>query len=44
LLRRHQSLPATELIEVLKRALADYYPGSHPEDDITLLILERKLE
>lgn len=44
LLRKNQTAPANELMEVLKQALADFYPGSHPEDDITILVLERKLD
>lgn len=44
LLRQNQTAPAGVLIEVLKKALADFYPDSHPEDDITILVLERKLD
>jgi len=42
LVRDHQELPAHELVPLLKQQIAGFYQGSHPDDDVTLLILERK--
>jgi len=42
LVRENQTLPASELVALLKQQIAGYYTGSHPDDDVTLLILERK--
>jgi serine phosphatase RsbU (regulator of sigma subunit) len=42
LVRVHQALPAPELLERLKAEISAFFRGSHPDDDVTLLILERK--
>src|SRR5262245_47999230 len=39
----NQTLPASRLISLLKSEVGGYYRGSHPDDDVTILILERKL-
>jgi phosphoserine phosphatase RsbU/P len=39
----NQTLSAPRLIELLKREISGFYRGSHPDDDVTILILERKL-
>ncbi len=43
LVRDHQTLPAAQLIARLKKEIAGYFRGAHPDDDVTILILERKL-
>ena len=43
LVRDNQTLPASRLISLLKSEVAGYFRGSHPDDDVTILILERKL-
>ena len=42
LVRDNQTLPAHELVALLKQQIASFYRGSHPDDDVTILILERK--
>jgi serine phosphatase RsbU (regulator of sigma subunit) len=42
LVREHQALPAPGLLERLKHEISGFFRGSHPDDDVTLLILERK--
>ncbi len=42
LVRENQQLPAHELVPMIKEQIAGFYRGSHPDDDVTLLILERK--
>jgi serine phosphatase RsbU (regulator of sigma subunit) len=42
LVRENQTVPAPRLIEILKTEIAGYFRGSHPDDDVTILILERK--
>jgi hypothetical protein len=37
-------LPAPELLALLKQAITGYFPGAHPDDDITIFIVERKFE
>jgi serine phosphatase RsbU (regulator of sigma subunit) len=44
LVRDNQTVPAPRLIEILKAKITGYYRGSHPDDDVTILILERKFE
>jgi serine phosphatase RsbU (regulator of sigma subunit) len=44
LVREHQTAPAVTLLELMKQAIRGYYRGTHPDDDVTILILERKLE
>jgi serine phosphatase RsbU (regulator of sigma subunit) len=39
----NQKLPASRLVALLKDEIVGYYRGSHPDDDVTLLALERKL-
>ena len=38
----NQTVPAPKLLEILKSQIAAFYRGSHPDDDVTILILERK--
>jgi serine phosphatase RsbU (regulator of sigma subunit) len=42
LVRNHQALPAQTIVPLLKEQIAEFYRGSHPDDDVTILILERK--
>ena len=42
IVRDHQTLPAHSLVPLLKERIAEFYRGSHPDDDVTILILERK--
>lgn len=42
LVLNHQSLPAPQMLELLKEQIAGFYRGPHPDDDVTILILERK--
>lgn len=42
LVLENQTAPASRLVELLKRAITGYYAGSHPDDDITILVAERK--
>lgn len=43
LVLQNRTLPAEQLIRLLTTAITDFYPGHHPPDDATLLLLERKL-
>jgi serine phosphatase RsbU (regulator of sigma subunit) len=43
LLQQHERLSATEMIALLRQELMTFYDRPHPDDDITLLVLERKL-
>lgn len=43
LLLAHQTEPALALLEILKAELTNFDEGSRADDDITILILERKL-
>ena len=38
----NQTLSASRLVALLKEQIRAYYRGSHPDDDVTILILERK--
>ncbi|HEY2250888.1 MAG TPA: GAF domain-containing SpoIIE family protein phosphatase, partial [Planctomycetaceae bacterium] len=42
IVREHQQLPAHELVPLLKEEISGFYRGTHPDDDVTILILERK--
>jgi serine phosphatase RsbU (regulator of sigma subunit) len=42
LVRRHQALPAVQLLDRLKGEIQQFFTSAHPHDDITLLIVERK--
>lgn len=42
LIAENPQLPATELLRVIRNAITDFHPATHPPDDVTLLILERK--
>ncbi len=42
IVRDHQALPAHTLVPVLKKQIVEFYRGSHPDDDVTILVLERK--
>lgn len=43
LLRENQHRPAAQIMQRLKRTILDYHRDQHPPDDITVLLLERKL-
>ncbi len=43
LVRDNQTLSAPRLISLLKTKIAGFYRGLHPDDDVTILILERKI-
>jgi sigma-B regulation protein RsbU (phosphoserine phosphatase) len=43
LISEHAQLPASTLVSVLSDAIRGFHPEQHPPDDVTLLILERKL-
>jgi serine phosphatase RsbU (regulator of sigma subunit) len=43
LVRDNQTVPAPRLLEILKTKIAGFYRGLHPDDDVTILILERKI-
>ena len=43
LIDEHRDLPAAQLLATLRQAIENFYPDEHPKDDITLLVLERKL-
>lgn len=38
---RHR--PASELLSIIRRAITEFHPGTHPPDDVTVLLLERKM-
>jgi sigma-B regulation protein RsbU (phosphoserine phosphatase) len=42
LVRASQHLSAREIVAVIREAITERYAGAHPDDDITLLVLERK--
>jgi sigma-B regulation protein RsbU (phosphoserine phosphatase) len=42
LVRENQTVSAPRLLEILKAKIKGFYRGSHPDDDVTILILERK--
>lgn len=42
LFREHQALPAGQLVQRFQEALQSWYLPTSPDDDITLLVLERK--
>src|SRR5579872_3312023 len=42
LVRDNQTLPAPRLLARLKEEISTFFRGSHPDDDVTILILERK--
>jgi serine phosphatase RsbU (regulator of sigma subunit) len=42
LVRDHQALPAKELLEVIKRGVKEFFTGEFPDDDVTVLVVERK--
>jgi phosphoserine phosphatase len=42
IVRDHQALPAHTLVPLIRDRIAEFYRGSHPDDDVTILILERK--
>jgi sigma-B regulation protein RsbU (phosphoserine phosphatase) len=39
----HRQLPAHDLVHVIRDEITRFHPGDHPPDDITVLLLERKL-
>lgn len=43
LVQQNQHLAAAEIVQVLKQAIRNHFTGDHPDDDITLLVVERKL-
>lgn len=43
LILEHQSRPACEIRDAIRAAIRDFFPKSHLPDDITLLIIERKM-
>lgn len=40
----NRRLPASELMNVIRKAITSFHPGDHPPDDVTVLLLERKLQ
>lgn len=44
LVTNNQQLPAPELLAVIREAITNFHPHAHPPDDVTLMILERKLD
>lgn len=42
LIADNPQLPATELLEVIRNAINEFHPATHPPDDVTVMILERK--
>ena len=44
LIIENRRLPASELLTVVRKAITEFHPGDHPPDDITVLLLERKLQ
>ena len=43
LVRDNVHLPASQMLAVVRKAINEFFPGPHPPDDVTLLLLERKL-
>jgi len=43
IVREHRHLPAPELLDVVRNAITSFHSEEHPPDDITLLLVERKL-
>lgn len=43
LITENKELPATQLLPVIQAAINDFHPNEHPPDDVTLLLLERKM-
>ena len=41
--RDNRRLPAKQLLALLRRTISEFHGAEHPPDDITLLLLERKL-
>lgn len=44
IVRDNRHLPAPEMLNVIRDAITSFHADEHPPDDITLLLLERKLE
>ena len=44
LLAENRHLPATEILGVIREAITGHHDGERPPDDVTMLILERKLD
>lgn len=40
----NRRLPASELMNVIRKTITSFHPGDHPPDDVTVLLLERKLQ
>ncbi len=43
IVRENRHLPAPEMLNVIRKAITSFNKEEHPPDDITLLLLERKL-
>lgn len=43
LLQDNQSLPAPDLLRVLQRAVQEFFTAEFPDDDVTILVVERKM-
>jgi phosphoserine phosphatase len=44
LIREHQSLPAGALRDRIKQAIHEFHPDPHLPDDITMVLVERKID
>ncbi|MGE3313468.1 MAG: PP2C family protein-serine/threonine phosphatase [Planctomycetaceae bacterium] len=42
LIAENPHLPAPALLKVIRKAISEYHPATHPPDDVTVMILERK--
>lgn len=42
LVMENRSLPAEELVDLLKEEIRSFHPNKHPPDDVTILVLECK--
>jgi phosphoserine phosphatase len=43
IVREHCRLPAPALVDVIRKAITSFHTEAHPPDDITLLLVERKM-
>jgi serine phosphatase RsbU (regulator of sigma subunit) len=38
----NSTLPAGELVDLLRDRIRSFHPNEHPPDDVTILVLKRK--